>query len=789
MRFRIAVAVLLFVLIVGSFFVILGGKDIPDRLARTPDQPILPASSTSPETEAGSVETVAVRPKPEPRSLTPDESFGRIFGRVLTGDGFPAPDLTVLASWAPGEDADVSVRDPVQTQTDDDGRFSLENLPLGRHFVLAQKDEVSARESCLLLAQAPVMETTLILKPRHPIAGVVVDPERQPVTEVTLYPVLHNGVAISDDKSTGLAIRTDADGRFAFDAPDPGSWEFMAVAGRFAPTLSSSIPTGTVDARIQLVRGVVVSGVVVNDRTSQPIPGLDVEIKPHMLPSPPLIAQTNGAGEFVFAAVASGDYLLNVRAAPMTLPEAPQRVQVSGAPVANLVLRLVVGGVIHGSVFVEETQEPLTGIRVHARRVGPDRLDFASNPTSGHGEFEFTGLPAGEYVLSTRRLPGFAMVGSSGDGVTVHLQPGQTVEGVTIAVRQGLTISGRVLDADGNPVIGAEVRGRGEGWQDLQRSDTSGSFVLANLTPGAEVTISAATSTATSGLQGPMLVPEGGLTDVELVLSEQRNALVAGTVVDKQSRPLAARVIAWPDGRPVVDYPPANTSDSTGRFVLPNVAPGAYIVTVKPAQGEQREVLKVRVEPEQQLRNLELVYPAEAGLAVAGRIVDDSGTELPGSVTIYRQEEGDLYFQATSTTTINGEFRFDGLETGTYGIEVKGPAGYQGGLLYDVQAGTEDLQIVLVPSIRLSGQVSDSTGVPLTDFEIAILQSGNTHTSDAIRRAEFQAVTHPEGRFQFDVANGWYEILVRAEFHGEQRFTVGGISHEEPAENLHIVLE
>jgi hypothetical protein len=115
--------------------------------------------------------------------------------------------------------------------------------------------------------------------------------------------------------------------------------------------------------------------------------------------------------------------------------------------------------------------------------------------------------------------------------------------------------------------------------------------------------------------------------------------------------------------------------------------------------------------------------------------------------------------------------------------------GFHGGHVNDVEAGAEDIQIILEPVLRLSGQVSDATGNPITDYEIALVDTGAIPTSTTIRRREFQTVSHPEGRFEIDVGQGSYTIRVRAEGYEIQEFTVGTISADAPLGGLHFVLQ
>lgn len=554
----------------------------------------------------------------------------------------------------------------------------------------------------------------------------------------------------------------------------------------YAPTLSGPIRTGTHDARIRLADGGVVSGRVVDDATNQIVPGARIELALEGLDTPPIVVTADGAGAFTFPGVAPGRYTIEVFSEGYVLPDAPAPIQVSDQPLTNLELRLIGDAVIRGVMYVAETGEPLAGAELYARRGAPNPL-ARSAVTEEDGAFEFAGLSSGTYTLTPGRLPGFSLHNRIGPDMTVQLQAGEVVEDVAVAVTQGLTALGRVLDAQRNPVAGADVRGRGEGWQDQQTSDAEGRFTLANLQPGAAIHVSASWGSQWSGIQGPFTVSETGLTDIELVLSESQDGLLAGVVVDAEDNPLQASLAAWPAGGPIVAFPPADTSDAEGRFVMPQVAAGEYRITAKPGGGEQMEVGHVTLEAGEQRRDLRLVYPSVPNLAIAGRVVLPDGTGVATVVRVARQEGVAIMPLDSSRSGSDGAFRFENLVPGVYALIVGDAPGVQGALIRDVAAGTHDLYIELETALRLEGYVLDATGAPVAEYDLAIEELTPLPGGSSLQRLGVQRISNPQGYFGFDANQGAYAITVQVEGRDPQRIEVEIMSSSEPGP-LEIVL-
>jgi carboxypeptidase family protein len=82
------------------------------------------------------------------------------------------------------------------------------------------------------------------------ISGMVLDPNRQPVTEARVY-FIDGPVSLPD-----IAVLTDRNGEFTLTAPAPGTYKIGCSADGFASTtLAVNITTGqNVQVEIQLSR-------------------------------------------------------------------------------------------------------------------------------------------------------------------------------------------------------------------------------------------------------------------------------------------------------------------------------------------------------------------------------------------------------------------------------------------------------------------------------------------------------------------------------------------------------
>lgn len=300
-------------------------------------------------------------------------------------------------------------------------------------------------------------------------------------------------------------------------------------------------------------------------------------------------------------------------------------------------------GVIRGRVIAGDTGLPIRQANVSLfpmRTVSPnDRGQVAIRPgppqgrsakTDDQGNFEFKGLPPGDYRAnaSTGQYSAQYLALSYGakrpsgePGTPIALSDGQTVDKITITLPRGSVIVGHVTDDDGEPMARVQVYGlwfppgstRGNRFGSGVQTDDLGQFRLFGLQPG-EYAIVAEARMMT--FVNPDLVPgdteddrsgflttfypgtpdEGSAqhvraragaetTGIEIRMSRGRLFRVSGLVMDAQGNPLA-RANGQLARRTVAlgMFGGGFTTDEQGRFQMQNLAPGNYRLIVRQRQ-------------------------------------------------------------------------------------------------------------------------------------------------------------------------------------------------------------
>ena len=155
-------------------------------------------------------------------------------------------------------------------------------------------------------------------------------------------------------------------------------------------------------------------------------------------------------------------------------------------------------GAIGGRVITDGGQ-PLPGGRVYVGSVS-DNANGAGRTTSAdeQGRFSVPDLESGAYTV-TANAPGYVQVrppaGSQEAADSYYRRPGDSV---TLTLRKGGVITGRVVDAQGEPVVGIGVRAHHVRNEEgrvvtsnyffrLRRTDDLGNYRIYGLEPGAYV--------------------------------------------------------------------------------------------------------------------------------------------------------------------------------------------------------------------------------------------------------------------------------------------------------------
>ncbi len=234
---------------------------------------------------------------------------------------------------------------------------------------------------------------------------------------------------------------------------------------------------------------------------------------------------------------------------------------------------------------------------------------------------------------------------------------------VAIQMSRPAALGGKVLDADGAPLVGALVgisritmpRGQRQDsftppfpWASV-RTDEKGEFSFADLPAGASVSLYLQHPNAPETQWGDQWPPE--LSDVtlaeqttELTIRLVRTPTIAGWLLLPGARKTpAAHINIRATGRRVTD-PPSNadafweSTDESGRYRFRHLIPGLYAIWVE--QGEYTGVVARDVEVKQDER-LELPpVVLQHNVWIEGRVLDaDTGAPIPGAgLTVTRRD-------------------------------------------------------------------------------------------------------------------------------------------------------
>ncbi|MHB1558602.1 MAG: sigma-70 family RNA polymerase sigma factor [Isosphaeraceae bacterium] len=572
--------------------------------------------------------------KPEPVDITLGPATDTAF-RVIGPDGRPAVGATVepyhFRTPRAYEFLPAALLKVVRASTDASGRAALPALPReGFYTVQVMTGATGVQRLRLRDLAAEPAEREIRLRPAGRIEGQVVAdrPEWAKGMEVYLItsdPGDPSGMGL--DRTAGYAqVTTGPDGTFVVPAIAGGRLWIMAGVDNALPVRprlpqNLDIPAGqSTRVEIPLVPAVKVAGVIRVAGSGQPVKGASISVG-YGAPRQSDQVETDAQGRFT-ANVLPGDVTMHVISLPDGLvqlgePWAEKHRVPEGKTFDLPAIEVVKGLTITGRV-VDLENRPVADVSLNGIS-GNRRYGFGK--TDEKGAFSLSDVPAG-LEMSYQVWP------------SDHENPvdAQIVTREPLALRVDLVgrlantgkpgvpqVSGTVVDADGQPVAGAEVT--------LTVSDqnritlprvttdekgvyhhpgriTKGNRYRAIVSPG-KYAIAATPEVISEGTDSITLPP----------VSVMRLRTIAGRVVDTEGRPVAgARVLGWGSPAPLSSA----VTGSTGRFQLDGFSRGpAWLFVDAPGYQFHRD----RPDPGKSI--VELVVrrrdqPPERGVASLG---------------------------------------------------------------------------------------------------------------------------------------------------------------------------
>lgn len=434
-------------------------------------------------------------------------------GIVVDADtGLPIVDALVVSETdAPMQILSVALAEEphdllTMARTGPDGGFELEGLTPGQQVLRASAPgrAPSWTEPFHLPAERPLEhDVELELELGATLFGVATDEGGQPIADAYIVCSLTDFSASHPVMTYGSAP-TDAEGRYEIPNMPEGNWPVVYFR--------SLVEENAIDPELGFVQlfagervrrdfrvsvGLALSGVLLGS-DGEPLVGRSLWLQPTGQGATSLISTSTGArGEYSFVGLDPIQYYVSVSG--LTLPDmfVLGTVDLSGGvDVEQHDFRLP-DGTVRGRVLDGVSSEPLAfAVVVLLRTDDPsDQHGYRGKTLSGEdGFFEFAGVEAGSYQVLV-----FSSEGSYGQEVlrNLRLEPDEQLETGDVHLYPGGALSVSVLDPEGEPLAGAEVRTRFEDGlvyrlNEYPITQSDGRFQVAGVTPGRwTVTISA----------------------------------------------------------------------------------------------------------------------------------------------------------------------------------------------------------------------------------------------------------------------------------------------------------
>ncbi len=444
----------------------------------------------------------------------------------------------------------------------------------------------------------------------------------------------------------------------------------------------------------------------------------------------------------------------------------------------------------------------LGGIAVNAYYSNRD-YSVAQTSTANNGSYTLGPLTSGPYRVYF--MPNSLYAGEwyndayrYRDAQIVNLTD-HTVSDVNAHLETGGRITGTVTGTDGAPVAWADVRiypAESEAMLLSAGADAQGRYATGLGLPDGtyDVEFNAPPGYVTQWYQHaagrgnatPVTITAGStVTGVNAVLTIYETGAITGAVTAADTAaPLSAWVYAYDDyGRQI-----RNTYANGGAYVLNKLPPGAYRIlfdsppapyvgTYYHSQPAFSNAERITVTANMTVTHIDQAL--QRGGSITGTVSGPDG--IPG-VAVYAYRRSPTYFSKSTYTGLNGDYRLDGLDAGSYSVRFTPTAPYPR-LWYanafnesqaepvTVTSGTTvpDINVTLAPLGYITGTITAAdTGAAMPNAGIKVYGENGGPVGDTVYAdadGHYRTSGLPDGHYYiyFD-RNDW--TFYRSEYYG-----------------------
>ncbi|MEI2325688.1 carboxypeptidase regulatory-like domain-containing protein [Priestia megaterium] len=607
------------------------------------------------------------------------------------------------------------------TTTDLQGNYRLDNLSPGSYLVTATEPGFGTNTVGVIIISDTVATANVLLTPlTGSITGTVVDPQGNPITGNNIQ------IQVFDQNGTLLkSLTANNTGSFTILDLAPGSYGLTVTAPNFATnTLSANI----VSEQITDVTAVLqpnpasIFGQVTNQTTGEPVGGAIVTVT---LPNGIVVGGTvtDQNGSFVVNNLPPQTLVISI-AADNYGSSSQSIILTPGQSTETNISLLPSVGVLRGTVFNEQTEQPIAGVTLEV-------FDFtrgmiATVVTDTFGFYEVPNLFPGLYRLIATAKGYGAIV----QEVSISVNQ-ETVLNFFLPPNPG-TIQGTITNRQtGEALLGASIIIRqfsptGPIIASLS-TDQNGQFVINNLAPGSYAVVALDPD---FGSQAASVFVESDTVSSISISLVPNPGIVQGIISNEQTgEPLTNAFVRVLDNNRVIIQ--EVQTDTTGAYRVEGLSPGEYLlIAVSP--NFQRESVGFII-ASGDINEVNVALQPNPG-SISGRVTNKQ-TALPlDGATVQVFPAQSLIPIANAVTDQNGTYQIPGLAPGEY-IVVANARDYAratvGAIVAADQTTMADLQLSLNPA-TISGTVTDSQGNPIENATVRVIDQNETVLGTAL---------------------------------------------------------
>lgn len=548
--------------------------------------------------------------------------------------------------------------------TDAEGHYRLGPVQPGAYtFALSAPRYVDVEEEPRQL-EADTGRVDFTLRAAAMVAGVVVDDEGQPVSEVQLDLSRPVDPEEEEEDMPSPMTWTDAEGRFAIDAPVGGEWTLRVGDERFI-SHRMQVQAPAENLRVVVTRGGTVVGTV-SDASGEPVGGAWLTLWAEDKGAASTRSElTNAKGRATLRGLQPGSYVVQALEDYRGVERrASAKVELRGSEQQEVALSFEAGWTLSGTVVDGEGQ-PIEAVAVRAEHLIGETPTWRSKrrrcgnaetndvKTGPDGRFTVKHLVGETFeVVAFKRGFTFNVARSAG---------GERLESSVLRVREGAEvrlvmdrsarIRGRVVGPEGKPLRRFTVNGS-------VVNDAGGAFELPFEETGTELLEFEAPSKAS--VLRRVQVRAGVDVDMgEVRLDEGRR--VTGRVVDAETgAPVVGAVVQpteaeHPGSGVPQEIGVSGLTDEDGAFELEQLEARALTLVVR---HDDYVVARVPLGAGEETVPVSMV----PGARVEATLTDEQGRPLRGEINL-RQEGG---FIRETIDVQGGTGQRRGLEPGVY---------------------------------------------------------------------------------------------------------------------------